>query len=325
MAKKLIAIAFSDLHINQWKKFNKNGTRTMSHFLVLKKIFRKAIKLKVPLLFCGDWVHKPQSIDMELLISASEIYDQFSNEIKLQVYGINGNHDLPKPNSFNNPTKGYLHALQLSTHWMNCMDFKTELFNDFALHGIPYIDHNIDLRRAIKSLKVAKDRPNILMLHTDYYGAKDNDGREIFSTSIENIDKSQFKKFDLVLCGHIHKPQKLGKNFYMVGAPLQQRFTDEGSELGYLKIYRDFSVKYISIPTSPKFITSEEIPDDPEGDYYRTLPNIDKINQSITLQAKVKPSFSKNKMVRQYFREKGIKDKKKKQLLIKLFKESEDD
>ena len=47
------------------------------------------------------------------------------------------------------------------------------------------------------------------MLHTDYPGARDTDGREI--GSVENLNVNTLNKFDLVLCGHIHKPLKIIK------------------------------------------------------------------------------------------------------------------
>lgn len=51
MKKEVIALAFSDIHLNNWTKFNQNGSRTDSHFLILDKIFREAIKQKIPVFF----------------------------------------------------------------------------------------------------------------------------------------------------------------------------------------------------------------------------------------------------------------------------------
>ena len=217
MKKEVIALAFSDIHLNNWTKFNQNGSRTDSHFLILDKIFREAIKQKIPVFFCGDLVHTPETINMELYIKMSKHFDKYSNEPKLQVFGISGNHEIPNLNTYDQRSHSFLTALDLQYHWFHCMDWKTIQWPTFALHGIPYLDHNIGLKQALKETKVIKGKKNILLLHTDYAGARDTDGREV--GSVENFDRTLLRKFDLVLCGHIHKFQKLEKHVYMVGAP----------------------------------------------------------------------------------------------------------
>ena len=87
----------------------------------------------------------------------------------------------------------------------------------YECSSIPYIDHNVGLSEYLKNIKLDKDADNILMLHTDYPGAKDTDGREI--DSVENLNLNVLNRFDLIICGHIHKPQRLSKKVYMIGAP----------------------------------------------------------------------------------------------------------
>lgn len=163
---------------------------------------------------------------------------------------------------------------------------------------------------------------HILMLHTDYPGAKDNDGREI--SSVENLNLNILNKFDLVLCGHIHKPQRLSKKVYMIGAPYQQRRTDKDSKLGYWELYSDLSMKFKELKDFPKFIdveSEDEIKDD--GNYYTlVLKKEENTNKSTT---KIHRNLSKNKLARQYLRENGIKDKDKSNLLKRILKEAEND
>ena len=47
-SKKLIAIAFSDLHLNIWANFNEHHKRTMNGFKVLDKIAGICSKEQVP-------------------------------------------------------------------------------------------------------------------------------------------------------------------------------------------------------------------------------------------------------------------------------------
>lgn len=321
--KRIIALAFSDLHLNQWAKFNTNGNRTDSHFLILDLIFRKALKLKVPILFGGDFIHTPESLDMNLLIQMGKVLDKYSNEPKLQVYGISGNHEIPNTNTYDKRSDSFLTVLSLQYHWFHCIDWKSISWDKFVIHGIPYLDHNIGLKKALKEINVVKGKKNILLLHTDYEGAKDTDGREV--ASVENLDRTLLRKFDLVLCGHIHKHQKLDKRVYMIGAPLQQRFTDQGNRMGYLEIYSDMSVNFVRIKDMPKFITVESEKDIKEdGNYYRVI-STEPILDSQKKEKVIKKDFSKEKIAKKYLKIKGIKDKEKKQLLLDVLRKASEE
>ena len=112
----------------------------------------------------------------------------------------------------------------------------------------------------------------------------------------------------------------------MVGAPLQQRFTDEGNKMGYLKIYSDMSIEFVHIKGLPKFKTVgsvEEIKED--GNYYRVLkPKAS--NDEFSSESKViQKNYSKVKAGRRYLRIQGIKDPEKKSLLIEILKKAEEE
>lgn len=112
----------------------------------------------------------------------------------------------------------------------------------------------------------------------------------------------------------------------MVGAPLQQRFTDEGNKMGYLKIYSDMSIEFVHIKGLPKFKTVgsvEEIKED--GNYYRVLkPKAS--NDEFSSESKViQKNYSKVKAGRRYLRIQGIKDPEKKRLLIEILKKAEEE
>lgn len=170
-------------------------------------------------------------------------------------------------------------------------------------------------------LKGAMLKPTILLLHTDYPGAKDTDNTEV--GTVENLNVNLLTKFKLVLIGHIHKPQRLGKKVYMVGAPLQQRRTDRNCKLGYWKIYKDFSMEFKSFKGFPKFVdvsSEDEIKDD--GNYYTVIASKSKVME-VEDTPQITRELSKKSMVRRYMKAKGIKDKEKKTTLLKVIKEAE--
>lgn len=315
--KKVIALVLSDLHISDWSKFNTNNERTLNHIKVLSTIGKISGKHKCPVLFCGDLFHKPEILTNDL---ANLCKVKFSKlEGKLTCYAISGNHDLFKVNTIEQPQSSWVTFFENS--WLKCIDFKEILISKrVKVHGVPYIDHNIGLNTYLSKLDLDSNYKNILMLHTDYPGAKDCDGRVI--DSVENLNLNVLNRFDLVLCGHIHKPQRLGKKVYMIGAPLQQRRTDRDNDLGYWKLYEDLTMKFIPLQGFPKFIDVENEEDIKEdGNYYTLLSK--KSSVCSNTKHKITKQLTKRSLAKKYLREKGIKDKAKKELLVNILKLSE--
>lgn len=321
--KRVIAIAFSDLHINLWNKFNKDNKRTLDHFRVLLKIYKLCKKYNCPALFCGDLFHKPEMSENELMDLLSENKYGFTDEFGLKhIYAISGNHDMSKTNSIDKPSPSWVKFLD-SIGYLYCIDFdSTEITKGVMVYGIPYLDHNIGLNDYIKKVELDKTKKNILMLHSDYPGAKDNDGMEI--GSVENLNINLLSKFDLVLMGHIHKPQRLSKKVYMLGAPLHQRRTDRGSKLGCYLIYEDLTLEFKHLKGFPEFIdveSEDQVKDD--GNYYTVIKKPLEVSEKT--YKTISKEFSKKKIVRLYLKNQGIKDKSKKKVLLDIIKETEND
>lgn len=319
---KPIAIIFSDLHLNMWSKFNEGNARTLNHFKVLSCVRKICIKQHIPALFCGDFFHKADGISIELLELMSEQFIDYDFPVdNLKVFSISGNHDIKLVNTIKSPKYSLVKWLSYQYDWFNCIDFlSVPIAPNIMIHGVPYIDHNIGLSEYLKNIEFEDGYKNILLLHTDYPGAKDTDGREI--DSVENLNLNTLNRFDLVLCGHIHKPQRLSKKVYMIGAPLQQRRTDAKCKLGYWELYPDLSVKFRELDGFPKFIdveSQDEIKED--GNYYTVLPK--KTSVQVNSDHNITKQLSKKSLAKQYMKERGISDKKKKNLLIDILNKAE--
>lgn len=319
--KKVLAIAFSDLHINDFTKFNKDNERTLNHFRVIFLIRDLCKKYKCPAIFCGDLFHKPEIISNDLLNTTIDNFSKLDSDFK--IYAISGNHDMDKSNTFDNKSSSWLKTLSKVYKFLECIDYTSISLKGFTIHGVPYIDHNIGLNTYLKKLKLSDDKPNILVLHTDYPGAKDTDGTEV--NTVENLNTNILSRFDLVLMGHIHKPQRLSKKVYMIGAPLQQRRTDRDCKLGYWIIYEDLTLKFIPFDNFPRFIdvsSENEIVED--GNYYTVIQNYTPSNNATEVN-KITRNISKKRVVRRYLKEKGINDVKKRDLLYSIIKEVDND
>lgn len=317
---KPIAIVFSDLHINDWSKHNQDNQRTLNHFRVLSIIKDLCKRYKCPALFCGDLFHQPEKISFDL---HSLVITQLHKLcLDWDLYAISGNHDTPFISTIGDKPRSWLNDFSQNYHWLNSIDYSSvEIANKVRVYGIPYIDHNIGLSDYINKMDLDKSYKNILMLHTDYPGAKDCDGRVV--DSVENLNLNALNRFDLVLCGHIHKPQRLSKKVYMIGAPLQQRRTDKNQKLGYWKLYEDLSMKFVELKGFPKFIdveSEDEIKED--GNYYTIVPK-QKAREEVNNEHKITKQLTKTSLAKQYLKEKGIKDKAKQNLLIKTLKRTD--
>lgn len=320
--KTLIARVISDLHIMDPKK---HQSRLDTSFKILNLLADLCEKDKVPLLHCGDLFHDTV-ISTHLLSVCNQEFSELSKRDFVIVL-INGNHGSPKVHQIGKPFESLDIAFSKAFPTLiYVLDYKTYklTLNNHTLYGVPYIDHNIGLNDYLKGLKLNNSRKhrNILMLHTDYPGAEDTDGRKV--DSVENLNLNILNRFDLVLCGHIHKPQRLSKKVYMVGAPYQQRRTDKNTKLGYWELYSDLSMKFVELKGFPKFIdveSEDEIKDD--GNYYTVVPKQKTSEQSST-NHKITKQLTKTKLAKRYLKEKGIKDEKKQNLLIRTLKRAEE-
>ena len=324
MNKRVIGIAFSDLHIGEFAKFNTNNQRTLNHFRVLFLIKDICKKYNCPAFFTGDFMHKPEYITSSLEEIMLDQLDKLKPEYDFSIYGISGNHDMVDNNSKDRPSPSHWRNLCNRYHFFHNLDFNYHDFGDFRVYGIPYLDHNKGLDDAVRDvIKDSAGKPIILLLHTDYPGARDTDGIEV--GTVENLNINLLSKVRLTLIGHIHKPQRLGKKVYMVGAPLQQRRTDRNCKLGYWKIYSDFTAKFVAFNEFPRFIdveSEDQIQDD--GNYY-TVISKSRPEEETQVQTRITRSMSKRRVVSRYLRNKGIKDKGKKQILVKLINDSSND
>lgn len=318
--KRVEFIVFSDLHINMWSKFNKDNSRTLNNFRVLHDIVGVCNEYDVPAIFCGDLFHKSTGIPIELLEILDDEIDWLYNHMRKDILAISGNHDINRVNTIESPKYSLVKYLSNRLPRFKCIDFTNLYIHlNFKIFGVPYIDHNIGLSDYLNRLELDDNANNILVLHTDYPGAKDTDGRIV--DSVENLNLNILNKFDLVLCGHIHKPQRLSKKVYMIGAPLQQRRTDSKCKLGYWILYDDLSMEFKPLKY-PKFIdveNSEDIKDD--GNYYTVVPKTSRVK--VNLKHKITKQLSKKSLAKKYMREKGIKDNKKRDLLINVLNKAE--
>lgn len=315
--RKIIALCFSDFHLALWPQFNEDLRRTKIQLQFLEDLKNRASQLRVPILFAGDFFHDPKYVHNELL-------NLLPTQIKLApaIIAIPGNHDQSEVNYQEKKSPNYITWLSKQNNggWIDS-SYKWWDFHTFCVGGIPYIKNNRNYEQIVKDMRKSKpkDKPSILLVHTNIPGAKEPSGIEIDDS--QNITRElhkYFKGFDLVLSGHIHRFQKLSSHVYMIGATSQQKTSDMGCPMGYLEIYDDLSVKHID-SKQPEYKYYEE--ESEKDDYHFWLPKI-KESEATEEESEFMGNFEKGispvTLGKNYLKVKGIKDKGKKEFLIKI-------
>lgn len=324
--RKIIAVIFSDEHLALWLKHNEGNRRLKDGLDTLRKIKLLCKVHKCPSLFLGDLFHKEDGISNKLMSYTLPYLSNLWGSGKFETYAISGNHDQSQYNLIDKPSPSYIDTFSKTFKGLHCMDFKQHDFGEWTISGIPYITHDLGLIETVKNFNTNPKKYNVLMIHTTMPGAKDSDGREVESNLKLNEFEKAIIKFDLVLCGHIHKPETyklMTTDIVQVGSTKQQRLTDENCDMGYWLLYENYDIEFISLNKYPKFITLEPGKTAPDNkNFYVTRAKKLEVNTN-----QVTHDFSskvdKVGLAKNYCKEKKVKNKKKKNALIKSLKTTE--
>jgi len=322
--KDVWAIAFSDLHLARYKKYNEGNRRLDNAIDVIRRVEVIARTYGCIKLFLGDLYDKEKHITNALFADTLPYLGKVYKNDKHITYGISGNHDQSDANLIGKPSYSYVETLSKTFKGIECLDFKSKDFGDIEVYGVPYITHDLGLIGYIRKLKIDPSKMNVLLLHTTMPNVKETDGRAMHSHMPTNDFEEAIAKFDLVLSGHIHKPMemKVGKTTVVqVGAPQHQRFTDRNCEMGYWIIYKNLDVKFIPFNKYPKFIELEpgETAPDNKNFYVETKVKKDK-GITVIKRSKFNINSSGSKLARNYCREKKIVNKIKRKALKESLK-----
>lgn len=316
--KKLKFIAFSDIHIHDWKlSYDYTGDRLQDSLEAFRIINRISREKRVPMLFSGDLLHQPRNLTNEVLDGITEVLENLG----MPLIGIDGNHDQSKANTHKNISPAYFNSLSKVVNDIICVNYKPHLYIDTMVHGIPYMKHNVGFKTYLKKADINRKKfpqfKHILLIHTDLPGATDDNGQRF--TTVENVKLKALKVFDLVLCGHIHIPQVIRKNILMVGAPYQQNIGEMGGERGYWEIYEDLTYKFIPITTIPTYKSYD--PKKPPKDFSKHIyvPKVEEVVEAgDEVLTKFDTKLSRKSIAKAYLNVSNQKSKRKRKLLIHL-------
>lgn len=257
----------SDLHLG--KRVNEFSMLEDQAY-ILKEILKIIEEQKVEaVLIAGDIYDK-----MIPPAEAVRLLDDFLTRLaarELPVFLISGNHDSAERVSFGarllNSRKIYLSPVFEG-------DVKPvtvrDPFGEINIYMLPFVKPSLvkrvypeeeiltfqdAVKIAIEHMQIDTDKRNILLAHQFVTGAARCDSEELSVGGLDDVDASVFEAFDYVALGHLHGPQKIGKETVRYsGTPLKYSFSEASHKkaVTIVDMEEKGSVSVCQIPLIPK-------------------------------------------------------------------------
>lgn len=206
---------------------------------------------------------------------AVQVFDAFLtrlSEQKIPAFIISGNHDSAERLAFGSSLMGksgiYFSKVYdgtvekipmqdaYGTVWIYLLPF---LRPSTMRHALPERAEEVQsaadaVRIALEQTKIDEKERNVLLAHQFVTGAKRCDAEELQVGDVDQIPAELFTSFEYVALGHIHSPQKVGRETVRYcGAPLKYSFSEAGQEksITVVELKEKGSVDLRTIPLKP--------------------------------------------------------------------------
>ena len=229
----------SDLHLG--KRVNEFSMLEDQAY-ILKEILNIIDEQKVEaVLIAGDVYDKviPSAEAVRLL-------DDFLTRIaarELPVFLISGNHDSAERVAFGSRLMSS-RQIYLSPVFESDVEPVTisDRYGEINIYMLPFVKPSLVKRvyleeeiityqdavnAAVQHMQIDTDKRNVLLAHQFVTGAARCDSEELSVGGVDDVDASVFDGFDYVALGHLHGPQKIGKETVRYsGTPLKYSFSE---------------------------------------------------------------------------------------------------
>ena len=236
---------------------------------ILKQILEIAGEQKADaVLISGDVYDKPIPP-----AEAVQLFDDFLTALsdrKVPVYVISGNHDSAERLSFGARLMTQSSVFMSATFHGTVQKYSLQdEYGTVNFYLLPFLKPTI-VRQAypeaeigsyqeavqyvLAQTPVEKSQRNVLLAHQFVTGAKTSESEEILVGGLDNMDASLFDDFDYVALGHIHTPQKIGRETVRYcGTPLKYSFSEakRDKSVTMVELQEKGSVQLQEIPLHP--------------------------------------------------------------------------
>ena len=192
-------------------------------------------------LICGDIYDK--AVPSAEAVALCDDFFYHLAQRKVPVFAISGNHDSPERLAFGSRLMD-----GSGVHFSPVYDggvqpfLLTDKWGEVGIYMLPFVkpahvrryfpEAEIDsytdaLSAAVGAMQVDTSRRNVLLTHQFVTGAATSDSEELSVGGTDNVDGSVFDPFDYVALGHLHSPQKVGRDtLRYCGTPLKYSFSE---------------------------------------------------------------------------------------------------
>ena len=202
---------------------------------------------------------------------AVQLFDAFLTRLTrmaVQTFIISGNHDSAERLSF-----GASLMAHSGVHIAPVYDGKvapitlSDGFGPVNIYLLPFVKpvhvrrwfedvetYTDALRAAIGGMEVNPAQRNVLVTHQFVTGADRSESEEISVGGADNVDASVFDAFDYVALGHIHGPQRLGRDtLRYCGTPLKYSFSEARHQksVTVVELLEKGDVRVRTLPLAP--------------------------------------------------------------------------
>ena len=265
-------IHLSDLHLG--KRVNEFSMLEDQQY-ILEEILR-IIDSEKPdgVLIAGD-VYDKTVPSAEAVTLLDEFLVQLSKR-DTQTFLISGNHDSAERLAFGGRLmeQSGIHIARVYNGVLAPLTLRDE-YGPVDLYLLPFL-RPVQVRRFFPESEIAtyteamaavlgaadidKTHRNVLVTHQFVTGAQTCDSEELSVGGTDNVDVSVFDDFDYVALGHIHGPQKIGRETVRYcGTPLKYSFSEVGHKksVTVVELAEKGSVAIRTVPLVPKCDMSE--------------------------------------------------------------------
>lgn len=259
-------IHLSDLHIGK----RVNGFSMIEDQKYILNQIASVIEEENPdgVILAGDIYDKPIPPT-----EAVQVLDGFLTELSRKnraVFMISGNHDSPERLSFGSGLLCQQGVYVSPVYDGSCRKICLEdEYGRVSIHLLPYVkpsvvrhaleEESVDtyqaaVAAAIDRMEIDCRERNVLVAHQFVTGAARCESEEILVGGVDCIDVSDFNDFDYVALGHIHSPQRVGRETVRYcGTPLKYSFSeaDQTKSVTVAELFEKGRVEIKTIPLIP--------------------------------------------------------------------------
>lgn len=263
---KLLHLA--DLHIG---KIIKEQSLLEDQEYILNEIIKIAEKEKVDAVLISGDIYDRSVPPADAVDVLNNFLNKLIKILKIKVFMISGNHDSKERLNFGSKIfeNDGLYIQTTYNGKIKCV----ELSNEVNIYMLPFVKpievkpyfetekvdtYNEAMKLIINNEELDESKVNILMAHQFVTAGNINPEMCESETQnvggIENVDASNFDKFDYVALGHIHGPQRIGKDTIRYsGTMLKYSFSEvrHNKSVVLINIQKDKKLEYKLIPLKP--------------------------------------------------------------------------